>query len=267
MFYKAAQEEKPRNYYFDKHSSSSRFQPLPGVAAFEPNQKSSHAVASQVCAHRARAIMLLASKGSNVSSNAIINPRSEAPLPAAAKVLGSNGISAKQTLIPTPIYVVPPPCSGLSSPISVASHAGGGSNNNNNNNNNNDDDDAPRPRAVVAPPLVPTGLQDTSKTSAAALGSRTATNNTPRAVPQARKASLARFLEKRKERMTNALPYPSCSKMTKDNGRGFESCNSPSKSSSAEISLSTYREDSWFLAHPKSSIGSSMESIGTKLTI
>ncbi|RWW60106.1 hypothetical protein BHE74_00032920, partial [Ensete ventricosum] len=208
MFYKAAQEEKPRNYYFDKHSSSSRFQPLPGVAAFEPNQKASHAVASQVCAHRLTALL--------------VEPLLQ----------------------------------------------GGGSNNNNNNkNNNNNDDDAPRPRAVVAPPLVPTGLQDTSKTSAAALGSRTATNNTPRAVPQARKASLARFLEKRKERMTNALPYPSCSKMTKDNGRGFESCNSPSKSSSAEISLSTYREDSWFLAHPKSSIGSSMESIGTKLTI
>ncbi|XP_020586086.1 protein TIFY 6b-like [Phalaenopsis equestris] len=30
----------------------------------------------------------------------------------------------------------------------------------------------------------------------------------PRAVPQARKASLARFLEKRKERVTNTMPYP-----------------------------------------------------------
>lgn len=123
------------------------------------------------CAYQARAIMLLASKGSNVSSNAV-NPRSEAPLPAAApvpaKVLGSNGISTKQTLIPTPIYVVAP-CSGLSSPISVASHAGGGSSNT---------DDAPRPKAVVAP-LVPTGLQDTSKTPTTALGSRTA-NNMPR---------------------------------------------------------------------------------------
>ncbi|RWW03928.1 hypothetical protein GW17_00032884, partial [Ensete ventricosum] len=167
MFYKAAQEEKPRNYYFDKHSSSSRFQPLPGVAAFEPNQKSSHAVASQVCAHR-----LYLKLGRHHWHDSWRSARKD------QKTLNSKWLSWFLFVNPSPITI----------------------------------------------------------------------------------ASL--FF-----RMTNALPYPSCSKMTKDNGRGFESCNSPSKSSSAEISLSTYREDSWFLAHPKSSIGSSMESIGTKLTI
>ncbi|CAL9148577.1 unnamed protein product [Musa hybrid cultivar] len=38
MFYKDAQEEKPRNYVYDEHSSS-RFQPVSAIDAFEANQK------------------------------------------------------------------------------------------------------------------------------------------------------------------------------------------------------------------------------------
>ncbi|CAD5165134.1 unnamed protein product [Musa acuminata subsp. malaccensis] len=38
MFYKDAQEEKSRNYVSDEHSSS-RFQPVSAIDAFEANQK------------------------------------------------------------------------------------------------------------------------------------------------------------------------------------------------------------------------------------
>ncbi|RZR79283.1 hypothetical protein BHM03_00004976 [Ensete ventricosum] len=63
-------------------------------------------------------------------------------------------------------------------------------------------------------------------------------------------------------RMTNVMPY-SCSKISPENGSGFESCNVSSISSSADINLSSNREDSWFVAHPKGSMDSG-ESLSTK---
>ncbi|XP_042466860.1 protein TIFY 6b-like isoform X1 [Zingiber officinale] len=70
----------------------------------------------------------------------------------------------------------------------------------------------------------------------------------PRAIPQARKASLARFLEKRKERLTGAMPYSS-TKISSGNDSG--GCNASSTSHSS------------FAGHLKNSI----ESISTELTI
>ncbi|XP_074564384.1 protein TIFY 7-like [Curcuma longa] len=60
----------------------------------------------------------------------------------------------------------------------------------------------------------------------------------PRAIPQARKASLARFLEKRKERLTSAVPYAS-TKISTENDRGHNA--SSTSNSSADTNLSSYR--------------------------
>lgn len=60
---------------------------------------------------------------------------------------------------------------------------------------------------------------------------------TPRAVPQARKASLARFLEKRKERVTSVVPYPS-SKSPLESSDTLGSTSTPSKSSGTDIAPS-----------------------------
>ncbi|XP_042457206.1 protein TIFY 6b-like isoform X2 [Zingiber officinale] len=84
--------------------------------------------------------------------------------------------------------------------------------------------------------------QEAFKTLSAAFSSETAGTTLPKAVPQARKASLARFLEKRKERLTSAIPY-SCSKMNRENGSGLESSNMSSISSSSEINNSYNQKD------------------------
>ncbi|WOK98298.1 hypothetical protein Cni_G07008 [Canna indica] len=85
------------------------------------------------------------------------------------------------------------------------------------------------------------------------------------AIPQAQKASLARFLEKKKERMTNGMPY-SCTHTALEKVNGFESCNFSSTSSLADIHLPMYQKDSWFATQRKN-IMQSMESLSTELTI
>ncbi|WOL20097.1 protein TIFY 6b [Canna indica] len=196
-------------------------------------------------------IMSLASKGSDATSHAM-NSRSEAPLPTTemvpTKVAGSNGLNAKQQIsVPRPIQVVSP-CSGRSSPISISSHmvvsSGSGLRTSG---------DTTGSKATS--PLARTSQQENPKTSTAALNFETDATGIPKAVPQARKASLARFLEKRKERLTFVMPY-SCSKINLENASGLESCNVSSVSSSADINLSSNRGDSWFMAHPKGSMDS-----------
>ncbi|CAB4265216.1 unnamed protein product [Prunus armeniaca] len=54
-----------------------------------------------------------------------------------------------------------------------------------------------------------------------AVGSVAATSLIPSAVPQARKASLARFLEKRKERVMISAPYNLSKKCPDSNGVNF----------------------------------------------
>ncbi|XP_008803477.2 protein TIFY 6b-like isoform X2 [Phoenix dactylifera] len=205
---------------------------------------------------KAQAIMLLASKGSNATSNAV-NPQSEAPAQAPTKVAGSDGLNTNQNQTPAPSHVASP-CSGLSSPLSGTSQTGPHSGSRSTAN-----DDTPVVKSLGL--LAPTIQNGTSKTLTAASGSTSAETIMPTAVPQARKASLARFLEKRKERVTNAAPY-SCVKKSPENAAGFECADVSSKSSSIDIALSSNREDSWCLGQQKNS-ADSRESPSTKLEI
>ncbi|RRT46254.1 hypothetical protein B296_00046910 [Ensete ventricosum] len=158
-------------------------------------------------------------------------------------------------------------------------------------------DDTTGPKA--SDQLVPTSRKNVTKTLSTALGSKTVETSTPKGnVLRGSMNWQAMFLQNievhqvlsctsssegitgtipRKAqgevevrhftcllhfRMTNVMPY-SCSKISPENGSGFESCNVSSISSSADINLSSNREDSWFVAHPKGSMDSG-ESLSTK---
>ncbi|CAL9126553.1 unnamed protein product [Musa acuminata var. zebrina] len=207
---------------------------------------------------KAQAILMLASKGSNGASNA---SRSEAPLsvtpPVPPKISGSDGLNAKQILNPTPIRVASP-CSVFSNPIPVTLHTVANSSSVSSTKNDS-------VSAKVAGTLSPSTQQGPPRTSSAAVGSITSAAIMPRAVPQARKASLARFLEKRKERVNDAMPY-SCIKKTSEIGSGLESASASSISSLADVNVSSNREDSSDLRNQKSGI-SYGDSLSTKLRI
>lgn len=208
---------------------------------------------------KAQAILMLASKGSNGASNA---SRSEAPLsitpPVPSKISGSDGLNAKQILNPTPIRVASP-CSVFSTPIPVTLHTVANSSSICSAKNDS-------VGAKVVGTLSPSTQQGPPRTSSAAVGSITsAAIMPPRAVPQARKASLARFLEKRKERVNDAMPY-SCIKKTSEIGDGLESASASSISSLADVNISSNREDSLDLRNQKSGINCG-DSLSTKLRI
>ncbi|WVZ22730.1 hypothetical protein V8G54_001274 [Vigna mungo] len=137
-------------------------------------------VFNDISAEKAQAIMLLA--GSSVSvAPSMVQPKVHMPV---SKLAAGDGVPATQP-------ANTPPGSGLSSPISVSSHTGAQSGSGS---TSTDEFLAAKTTGVpvsnVEPPKVVSAA--TMLTSA---------------VPQARKASLARFLEKRKERVTSAAPY------------------------------------------------------------
>jgi len=132
---------------------------------------------------KAQAIMFLAGNACNIGQT-----RGQVQAPSSKLPAAEDAVYLNQQPINTP------PCSAISSPISVSSHpppVGGG------------------PTSNDGPPKT-TGL-DAPKIAATSMG-----HVIPSAVPQARKASLARFLEKRKERAMNAAPY----NPSKNNGEG-----------------------------------------------
>ncbi|KAJ8471297.1 hypothetical protein OPV22_025640 [Ensete ventricosum] len=214
-------------------------------------------VYDDVSVDKAQAIMMLASKGSNGAAS-----RSEAPLsvppPVPPKISGSDGLNGKQILNPTPIRVASP-SSVFSNPMPVTLHTVANSSSICNTKN---DSSA---GAKVAGTLAPSTQQGPPRTSSPAVGSVTSAAIVPRAVPQARKASLARFLEKRKERVNDAMPY-SCIKKTPEIGSGPESASASSISSSADVNVSSNREHSLDLRNQKSGI-SCGDSLSTKLRI
>ncbi|KAL2509730.1 Protein TIFY 6B [Forsythia ovata] len=124
-----------------------------------------------------------------------------------------------------------PPCSSLSSPMSVSSHpfdqSGATSANNN---------DIKVSNAVGISTTLD-GKVDTPRL-VPSLGSVSASAMISSAVPQARKASLARFLERRRERVMNSAPY-GLSKKAAEGGtlesEGISGVDSSSVSTSDDI--------------------------------
>ncbi|XP_041011921.1 protein TIFY 6B-like isoform X4 [Juglans microcarpa x Juglans regia] len=146
-------------------------------------------VYDDITPEKAQAIMLLAG---NVSSVALNNAHPKDQVQAPTSKLAAGDVPVNQ-----PINTQP--CSGLSSPISVSSHTGAQSGSGSTSN-----DELMAAKANGVPNAIskvePQNISNV-------VGSVAVTPMFPSAVPQARKASLARFLEKRKERAMNAAPY------------------------------------------------------------
>lgn len=149
-------------------------------------------VYDDISPEKAQAIMLLAGNGHGpsvapITTLPLAQVQAPNPRPSTADVFIGNQPHTSS------------PCSGLPSPISVTSHAGpqsGGVSAVTN------EIEALKLKGTLASPIN----QPEPPAVVNALGSAAATM-IPSAVPQARKASLARFLEKRKERAISTLPY------------------------------------------------------------
>ncbi|CAK9172253.1 unnamed protein product [Ilex paraguariensis] len=185
-------------------------------------------VYDDISPEKAQAIMFLAGNGSSAPSS-VAQPRAQVQAPA-SKVAAGDGVFVNQPTNNTP------PCSGLSSPMSVSSHpasqSGGSS--------TTDEGMTGKTVGVTATPVSKVD----SPNIATPLGPVASTTIMPSAVPQARKASLARFLEKRKERAMSSAPYslsnksPECG--TPDsNGVGFSAT-----SGMGSVSLPASKESS-----------------------
>ncbi|KAK9275996.1 hypothetical protein L1049_005527 [Liquidambar formosana] len=148
-------------------------------------------VYDDVTPEKAQAIMFLAGNGSLMASKAA-HPRAQVQAPISKLATTDGGV------VNQPMNT--PPCSGLSSPISVSSHTGAQSG------SGSTSTDELMTSKTTGAQVTPVSKPDPPKT-VSSLGSVGATTMIPSAVPQARKASLARFLEKRKERVMNTAPY------------------------------------------------------------
>ncbi|MQM21832.1 hypothetical protein Taro_054877 [Colocasia esculenta] len=200
---------------------------------------------------RAQAIMFLAANGSNMNSN-VASVGIQKPVAAPpTKVPEDEAISMDQTKdmnqVPMQKNAVQP-CTNQCTPMSTnpqgVAQLGNG---------HNSTDDLTGTRA--AGPLV-----EPPRAIATACGSAAGASFIPRAIPQARKASLVRFLEKRKERVTIAAPYP----LPHKSPECTSGCVFDGKSMTAETAHSSSQEQSWRLSTHKNS-SSSSNSPSTKL--
>ncbi|XP_022856312.1 protein TIFY 7-like [Olea europaea var. sylvestris] len=186
-------------------------------------------VFDDISPEKAQAILLLAGNGcvsSNMAQTRLCIDTPTSKLAAADEALVNQNMNA-------------PPGSALSSPISVSSH--------------------PINQSGSTPPANKEDVKVSNSLGFSAnlvsklepprmltsLESIAATAIISSAVPQARKASLARFLEKRKERAMNSAPYNICKKAADhansgSGGLGF----SATSDAQGYISLSTCKETS-----------------------
>ncbi|XP_022975236.1 protein TIFY 6B-like isoform X5 [Cucurbita maxima] len=168
-------------------------------------------VYDDITPEKAQAIMFLAGAGAAISK--IAHPKAQ-----------PHGIGAKMAAasdVPPPNQPVTTlPCPALSSPLSVSSHTGAQSASGS---SCTDELRGAKSNRVPTPISKGEPLRIVNP-----IGSVTATAMMPSAVPQARKASLARFLEKRKERVMSSAPYNLSKKYsecaaTESNGANFSS--------------------------------------------
>ncbi|XP_050215522.1 protein TIFY 6B isoform X2 [Mercurialis annua] len=142
-------------------------------------------VYDDVCPDKAQAIMLLAGHGSPST------PRVQEPITRPSSVDGYIGHKVRTTS----------PCSGLSSPMYVTSSG---------------------TTTMKSPVALASVSNRTEPSQAVTSVGPGAAILSPAAVPQARQASLSRFLERRKERITSTSPYNMKNKSSDYSANGSE---------------------------------------------
>ncbi|XVE85459.1 hypothetical protein DITRI_Ditri17bG0092600 [Diplodiscus trichospermus] len=147
-------------------------------------------VYDDITPEKAQAIMFLAGNGSSVASN-VAHPKAQVQTPISKPVQVDS--------VPANLLINTQLSSGISSPLSLSSHAGAQSR------SGSTSTDELMVCKTVGNPITTISKVEPPKL-VNTIGSVAATGMMP-SVPQARKASLARFLEKRKERVTSAAPY------------------------------------------------------------
>uniref|UniRef100_A0A8I6Y1E1 Protein TIFY n=1 Tax=Hordeum vulgare subsp. vulgare TaxID=112509 RepID=A0A8I6Y1E1_HORVV len=239
----------------------SRDMPKPKTAQLTIFYAGSVNVFNNVSAEKAQELMFLASRGSLPAAPSTVTRSPDATFFTPAKLAAPELSPAKQMLPQMP-QRVSPPLSGISKPISMVSQAACVPKSAS---SSNIDSTAPKSSGQL---VVPPTSQPSSSTHPVTLASTTAASIMPRAVPQARKASLARFLEKRKERVTTTAPYPSAkSPMESSDTVGSANDNNSKSSSCTEIAFSSNHEESLRLGGRPRNISFSGESPSTKLHI
>ncbi|KAF8772866.1 hypothetical protein HU200_005256 [Digitaria exilis] len=217
-------------------------------------------VFDNVPVEKAKEIMMLASRAS-IPSPPSVSHKPDSPISAPATKPEPEVLPARQIVTQKPEPSAPY-LSRTSSPIPVMPQVVTLSRNTS---NCTTESTGSKP-AVQMPVTAPN-----SQASSSQLLQLTATSNAaaavPRAVPQARKASLARFLEKRKERVTTVEPYPT-SKSPLQSSDTIGSPNAPTKSSSTDIaSTSKNSEEPLCFGQPRNISFSSEACPSTKLHI
>ncbi|KAF0899298.1 hypothetical protein E2562_015944 [Oryza meyeriana var. granulata] len=215
-------------------------------------------VFDNVPVEKAQELMLLASRASVLSPPSTAR-KSDSPISATAKLTVPEVLPARQIIVQKPEASVPL-VSGVSNPITIVSQAVTLPRSSSSSN----DSAGPKSGGL---PLAVTPLSQASPSQPMPVATTNASAIMPRAVPQARKASLARFLEKRKERVSSVVPYPS-TKSPLESSDTMGSPSTPSKSSCTDITPTTNNcEESLYLGQPRNISFSGQEAPSTKLQI